>query len=168
MRPPERPGPGAALVLIGTLLVAAGCGGGDDGERPGTPADSAASDTAGVRSPGAASDPDVSLDTPAPAADPARPLRAFRVRVRNRGRDTVVIVADAGTGARTLDTVPPADSSEVRVESRARRLEIRARGPGGTTDSAGGRARSLYDLERPDADSVLEFEVPPADPDSAG
>lgn len=151
----------AALLLV-TLLVGAACGGGDDAGSPDPGRDSttaAASDTNTAGSAAAESGAEVSAE--APAADSARPLRAFRVRLRNRSGDSAVVVADAGAGVRTLDTVPPADSSEVRVETRARRLEIRARGPDGEVGSSDRPARSRYELEQPAADSVIEFEVPP-------
>lgn len=96
-------------------------------------------------------------------SEAAGPLRAFRVRIRNRSGDTVGVVADAGAGAVALDTVGPADSAAVRVETRAGRLEIRAR------RRPGGRAvRSRYDLERPPGDTLLEFGVPPAPPEDGG
>lgn len=151
----------ALLAAVALPTLAAGCGGDSAGDSAGDRSDAPARDTA------AAADADS-----VPAADSAlaadsRPLRAFRVRIGNEGADTAVIAADAGAGARTVDTVPPADSGVVRVETRAPLLELRARtGPGGEV-----LARSRYDLERSAGDTLLEFRVPPARPtapDTAG
>lgn len=171
MRGPSwgRPGAGALLAGLVALSTAACGGGGGDADSPGAGPDTATADVSDTATAGAArAESGADVSAAAPDADSARPLRAFRVRLRNRSGDSAVVVADAGAGARTLDTLPPADSSEVRVETRARRLEIRARRPGGAPGSTARPARSLYGLERPVADSVLEFDLPPADPDSAG
>lgn len=158
-------GPAAGARRVGALLaaaalasLAAGCGGsGGDG------------DAGGAEPPGDDTVAAGATDTMAAAADSAptgdqRPLRAFRFRISNEGADTAVIVADAGAGARTLDTVPPADSGEVRVETRAPRLELRAR-----SGSGGYLARSRYDLKRPAGDTLLELRLPSGSsvPDSA-
>lgn len=152
--------PGAVLRPLAALLAAVAlpalvgaCGGsGGGGDADG--ADSVAS---------GAADTTAAADT-APADDP-RPLRAFRFRIGNASGDTAVIVADAGAGTRTLDTVAPADSGEVRVETRASLLELLARSGSGVE-----LARSRYDLERPAGDTLLEFELPPPSPtaDSTG
>lgn len=154
----------AALLAVAALPALTAACGGSGGDAEGGGAEAPARDTV---APGGTDTTDTTEGTPvadsAPADDP-RPLRAFRFRIRNEGGDTAVIVADAGAGARALDTVPPADSSEVRVETRASLLELRARAiPGDEL------ARSRYDLERPAGDTVLVFSVPPASsaPDSA-
>ena len=139
--------PGLAAALALATLVAACGGSGGDAEAGG--AATSGRDTAAPET----------TDTAAAAGrtDDSRPLRAFRFRVGNEGGDTAVIVADAGAGARTLDTVPPADSAEVRVETRASLLELRARSGSGEE-----LARSRYDLERPTGDTLLDFPVSPA------
>lgn len=166
----RRPRTVSLLAAVPLLLSLAACGGDPGGEDAGEAGvGTSAGDTAAARA-GAGDTAAGGADTVA-AADTvpegdSRPLRAFRFRIRNRGGDTVVVVADAGAGTRTLDTVPPADSSEVRVETRASLLELRGRvGPGGEVP-----ARSRYDLDRPFADTLLEFEVSPrpAAEDTAG
>lgn len=149
-------GRAAAVLLLVAALAGSACGG-DAGEQHDGVASSDSARAARGESAAAAS-PDVSAETSA-ASDSGRPLRAFRVRLRNGGTDTAVVVADAGAGARTLDTVPPADSAWVRVETRARRLEIRAR-----SGTGGESGRSRYDLERPEGDTLLYFEVPAPGP----
>lgn len=151
------------VLLAGVLaLAAASCGGdapgGDGGEGP-RPAPGAAA---------AGEDADsVAADPTGPGPDSARerrPLRAFRFWIRNRGNEAAVVVADAGAGAAVLDTVPPGDSAAARVETRAGRLELRAR-----AGARGQVARVRYDLERPPGDTLLEFEIPPTAPgDTAG
>lgn len=150
----------ALLAAVALPALTAACGG-SGGDADGGGAEASARDTAAPG--GTDTTEETPVADPAPADD-ARPLRAFRFRIRNEGGDTAVIVADAGAGTRALDTVPPADSAEVRVETRASLLELRARtGPGDEL------ARSRYDLERPAGDTLLEFPVPPASsaPDSA-
>lgn len=150
-------GTAPALAATAALLVAAAACGGDSGGAAGGDAagDTVSAGAAGADSAGIAD---------SAAADP-RPLRSFRFTVRNAGGDTVIVVADAGAGVRTLDTVPPADSSEVRVETRADLLDLAAR------DRAGEEvARTRYELERPAGDTLLDFGIPPAgsEADSTG
>jgi len=143
----------ALLAAVALPALVGACGGsGGDGDAGG--ADSV---TAG------AADTTTAADT-APDDDP-RPLRAFRFRIGNATGDTAMIVADAGAGTRTLDTVPPADSGEVRVETRASLLELLARSGSGVE-----LARSRYDLERPAGDTLLDFELfpPSSTADSTG
>lgn len=150
----------ALLAVVALPALMAACGG-SGGDAEGGGAESPARDT--VAAGGTDTAGGTAVADSAPADDP-RPLRAFRFRIRNERGDTAVIVADAGAGTRALDTVPPADSAEVRVETRASLLELRARtGPGDEL------ARSRYDLERSAGDTLLEFSVPPASsaPDSA-
>ena len=151
------PGLVAAAVL---LLAASACGGDSGGADGGEAARDTASDTASASA--AAADSAGDADS---ASEDARPLRAFRFTIRNDGGDTVIVAADAGAGARTLDTVPPADSAEVRVETRAALLELGARDPAGEEV-----ARSRYELERAAGDTLLDFRIAPpgAEADSAG
>ena len=146
--------PLAVLLAAAALPALAGACGGSDGDGDAGGADSV---TAGA------------VDTTAAAetasADDPRPLRAFRFRIGNATADTAVVVADAGAGTRALDTVPPADSGEVRVETRASLLELVARSGSGAE-----LARIRYDLERPAGDTLLHFELSPPSPtaDSTG
>ncbi len=157
--PPGAQRVGALLAAAALASLAAGCGGsGGDGDAGG--AEASGDDTVAA----GATDTTAATADSAPTGD-RRPLRAFRFRITNEGVDTAVIVADAGAGARTLDTVPPADSGEVRVETRASRLELRAR-----SGSGGYLARSRYDLERAPGDTLLDLRLPSASsvPDSVG
>lgn len=146
--------PLAALLAAATLPALVGACGGSGGDGDAGGPDSVTANAA---------DSTTAADT-APADDP-RPLRAFRFRIGNATGDTAVVVADAGAGTRTLDTVPPADSGEVRVETRASLLELVARSRSGAE-----LARTRYDLERPAGDTLLDFELSPPSPtaDSTG
>lgn len=156
-----------ALLALALPVAAASCGGGEPGGEG--PEEVGAASGTPAASPGAGQPaPDPAASPPSgPGADSARdgrPSRAFRFRIRNRGGEPAVVVADAGAGTVLLDTVGPADSAWVRVETRADRLEIRAR-----SGARGEVARARYDLERPAGDTLLEFEVPPAaSSDTAG
>jgi len=140
--------PLAVLLAASALTALVGACGGSGGDGDAGGADSVTSGAADTTT----------------AADP-RPLRAFRFRIGNATGDTAVIVADAGAGTRTLDTLPPADSGQVRVETRASLLELVARSGSGAE-----LARTRYDLERPAGDTLLDFELSPPSPtgDSTG
>lgn len=165
---------GLRLVALGALVLTA-CGGdgsgGEGAERDvpvaGTAADSAAG-TAADSAPAAAADS-------APGDD--RPLRSRLLRLVNGGDQDVAVHAAAGAGWVTLDTVAAGDSAVVNVESRARRVRLRASAVGASAlrDSAeaDGAAEGEVDLTGsgtarwlvptpPDADSL-----PGADPGGA-
>ncbi len=158
-----------ALLLAAAaplLLSPLACGGGEAGGAAGGGEAASRSSAADTPAPDRGTEGPDRADSAAGGAVPEvdeRPLRAFRFRIRNGGGDTVVIVADAGAGTRTLDTLPPADSSSVRVETRASLLELVARLRSGREV-----ARSRYELERPPGDTLLEFDAAAGAADSAG
>lgn len=131
------------LLLAGALAAAVacvpGCGGEAGGE--GGAGDGSAAASPGeqrLRGEGAASErpaPDRNANGrgtadgsvgPDTAADDGRPLRRFRLRVLNAAPDTLRVFAAAGKGEVVLDTVAPADSGDVWLETRASRLQLRA------------------------------------------
>lgn len=164
----RRPWAAALPATAALLLGVAACGGEPGGDDPGREGTEAGAEEEAPAASAVGDSPAVGTGRP-PAAETAagegasRPLRSFRFRIRNGGDDTVVVVADAGAGTRTLDTVPPADSSAVRVETRAPLLELTARLLSGRET-----ARSRFDLERAPGDTLLEFVADPGAADSAG
>lgn len=136
---------GLRLVALGALVLTA-CGGdgsggeGAEGDVPaaGTTADSAARPTA-----------DSVAGTSADSVPrDGRPLRSRLLRLVNGGDEDVAVHAAAGAGWVTLDTVAAGDSAVVNVESRARRVRLRASAVG--DPAIGGSAQ---------ADGVAEGEV---------
>lgn len=128
----------ARLLLAGAAAAAAaalaGCGNGGEGaDSPGPPASAA--------------------DSSAVESDP-RPLVEYRLLVTNESGVPVVVRADAGAGAVTVDTVAAGASSGTTLRTRADSVALTAE------DTAGAAVgRVSLRLDPAARDSVLEWRV---------
>lgn len=133
----------ARLLLAGAAVAAAaalaGCGNGGDG------ADSAGPPASAARGPAA--------DSADAGSDP-RPLVEYRLLVTNESGVPVVVRADAGAGAVTVDTVAAGASSGTTLRTRADSVALTAE------DTAGASLdRVSLRLDPAARDSVLEWRV---------
>lgn len=132
----------ARLLLVGASVAAAavlaGCGNGDGADSAGPPASA-------VRTPAA--------DSAAARSDP-RPVVEYRLLVTNESGAPVVVRADAGAGAVTVDTVAAGTSSGATLRTRADSVALTAE------DTAGASVgRVSLRLDPAARDSVLEWRV---------
>lgn len=133
----------ARLLLAGASVAAAavlvGCGNGGDGADSGGPPASA--------------DHTPAADSAAARSDP-RPVVEYRLLVTNESGAPVVVRADAGAGAVTVDTVAAGTSSGATLRTRADSVALTAE------DTAGASVdRVSLRLDPTARDSVLEWRV---------